>query len=152
MTGKVAALFAPIIKAAKLAAWPVGSIYMSMVATNPGTLFGGTWVRMENRFLLGAGSGYAAGATGGEATHKLTTSEMPSHRHDLFSNTFAWGVTSGFASPVKVDTAIATAGYPTGNSLVTDQGASRFTNYSGSNNAHNNMPPYIAVYMWRRTA
>lgn len=152
MTGKVAALFAPIVKAAKLAAWPVGSIYMSMQATSPAALFGGTWERMEHRFLLGAGSGYAAGTTGGEATHKLTTSEMPSHRHDLFSNTFAWGVTSGFASPVKVDTAIAEAGYPTGNSLVTDQGASRFTNYSGSNNAHNNMPPYIAVYMWRRTA
>ena len=69
MTGKVAALFAPIIKAAKLSAWPIGSIYISMVSTNPGTLFGGTWVRMENRFLLGAGSGYAAGATGGEAAH-----------------------------------------------------------------------------------
>lgn len=47
MTGKVAALFAPIVKAAKLAAWPVGSIYMSMQATSPATLFGGTWVAME---------------------------------------------------------------------------------------------------------
>ena len=86
MTGRLAALFAPIVNAAKLAAWPVGSIYMSMIATSPATLFGGTWVQMENRFLLGAGSGYVAGVTGGEAEHTLTGNEMPSHYHLLAMN------------------------------------------------------------------
>lgn len=62
--------------------WPVGSIYMSVISTNPSTLFGGTWQQLQNRFLLGAGSSYSNGATGGEATHKLTVNEMPSHQHD----------------------------------------------------------------------
>ena len=61
--------------------YPVGSIYMSMNSTSPATLFGGTWVQLPNKFLLGASSTYAAGTTGGEATHKLTTNEMPSHNH-----------------------------------------------------------------------
>ena len=61
--------------------WPVGSIYMSVNSTNPGTLFGGTWQRLKDRFLLGAGDTYAAGSQGGEATHTLTIDEMPAHSH-----------------------------------------------------------------------
>lgn len=135
MTGRVAALFAPIIKAAKLASWPVGSIYMSMVATNPGTLFGGTWVRMENRFLLGAGSGYAAGATGGEAEHTLTENEMPSHYHLIAMNQAGESEYWGPMGAVMQDGYVANTTKP-----------------AGGDQPHNNMPPYIAVYMWRRTA
>ena len=61
--------------------YPVGSIYMSVNNTNPSTLFGGTWQQIQDRFLLAAGATYAAGATGGEATHTLTTDEMPAHSH-----------------------------------------------------------------------
>ena len=61
--------------------YPVGSIYMSVNATNPSALFGGTRVKIEGRFLLGSGGGYSLGATGGEATHTLTTNEMPKHNH-----------------------------------------------------------------------
>ena len=61
--------------------YPVGSIYMSVNSTNPKTLFGGTWVQIKDRFLLAAGTTYKAGATGGEAAHTLTASEMPSHNH-----------------------------------------------------------------------
>ena len=66
-----------------LALYPVGSIYMSVSDTSPASLFGGTWESIGGRFLLGADSAYSAGSTGGEAAHKLTTSEMPSHTHDM---------------------------------------------------------------------
>lgn len=135
MTGRVAALFAPIIKAAKLASWPVGSIYMSMIATSPATLFGGTWVQMENRFLLGAGSGYVAGATGGEAEHTLTGNEMPSHYHLLAMNQAG---ESEYWGPMCA--------------AMQDGYMVNMTKPAGGDQPHNNMPPYIAVYMWRRTA
>lgn len=135
MIGRIAALIAPLVQAAKLAAWPVGSIYMSMVSTNPGTLFGGTWVRMENRFLLGAGSGYAAGATGGEAEHTLTGNEMPSHYHLLAMNQAG---ESEYWGPMCA--------------AMQDGYMVNMTKPAGGDQPHNNMPPYIAVYMWRRTA
>ncbi len=135
MTGRLAALFAPIVNAAKLAAWPVGSIYMSMIATSPATLFGGTWVQMENRFLLGAGSGYVAGATGGEAEHTLTGNEMPSHYHLLAMNQAG---ESEYWGPMC--------------SAMQDGDMFNMTKPAGGDQPHNNMPPYIAVYMWRRTA
>ena len=64
--------------------YPVGAIYMSVNSTNPKALFGGTWVQIKDRFLLAAGTIYKAGATGGEATHTLTESEMPSHKHAVY--------------------------------------------------------------------
>lgn len=135
MTGRLAALFAPIVNAAKLASWPVGSIYMSMIATSPATLFGGTWVQMENRFLLGAGSGYVAGATGGEAEHTLTGNEMPSHYHLLAMNQAG---ESEYWGPMCA--------------AMQDGYMVNMTKPAGGDQPHNNMPPYIAVYMWRRTA
>lgn len=141
MTGKIAALFAPIIKAAKLSAWPVGSIYMSMQATNPATLFGGTWERIAyGRMLIGAdNASYPAGSTGGEATHKLTASEMPSHIHsvDRPPYTYAEWTDGGEVYAQQSSTA---------------RWAKGSTDSVGGNQPHNNMPPYIAVYIWRRTA
>lgn len=76
--------------------WPVGSIYMSVNSTNPGTLFGGTWQQIKDRFLLACGSTYANGATGGEATHALTVNEMPTHKHLSGNvNSSVKGTTSG---------------------------------------------------------
>lgn len=64
------------------AVYPVGSIYMSMVETNPSVLFGfGTWEQVKDRFLLASGDDYNVGATGGEAKHTLTSDEMPTHKH-----------------------------------------------------------------------
>ena len=79
-----------VISSSALAAYPVGSIYMSVNSTSPATLFGGTWVRLKDKFLLGAGDTYTAGDTGGAATHTLTTSEMPSHSHGLNSHTHSY--------------------------------------------------------------
>lgn len=116
--------------------YPVGSIYMSASATSPETLFGGTWESIGGRFLLGADATYAAGSTGGEATHTLTNDEMPAHQHLIYMNGEA--STGGFWGPNNI----------TPQSTVN----ANATGTSGGNQPHNNMPPYLAVYMWKRTA
>ena len=63
--------------------YPVGSIYWSSNNTNPGTLFGGTWTQIKDKFVLAAGDSYSNGATGGAATVTLTVSNMPSHSHSF---------------------------------------------------------------------
>lgn len=113
--------------------YPVGSIYMSVNSTSPATYFGGTWARIQDTFLLAAGSSYAAGATGGEATHTLTVDEMPSHRH---SESQCKSVSN------QINGGSYSSGDPT----------SGYTGYAGGGKAHNNMPPYLAVYVWKRTA
>ena len=120
--------------------FPVGYIYLSTVATNPKDLFGGTWERLKDRFLLAAGDTYSAGATGGEATHKLTVEEMPSHTHSAAVN----GGTDSYGSSRTTigNFSIKTQGYTDGSTIFS----------TGGGAAHNNMPPYLAVYMWKRTA
>lgn len=119
--------------------YPVGSIYMSLSSTDPKTLFGGTWERLKDRFLLAAGDRYSAGATGGEATHTLTKDEMPSHNHYAAINggTDSYGqnrtTIGSFANKAQ--------GYSDSSTIFA----------TGGGHAHNNMPPYLAVYMWKRT-
>ena len=67
--------------------YPVGSIYMSVNNTNPGTLFGGTWEQIQGKFLLGQSSGHAGGSTGGAETVTLTTAQLPSHTHSVPAHT-----------------------------------------------------------------
>ena len=129
--------------------YPVGSIYMSVNNTNPGTLFGGTWTQIQDRFLLAAGSTYSAGATGGAATHTLTAAQLP--KITSYFDIRAWG--SG--NPITVGTNYTSGNgskmnnFPTNSTSVTSQ---RVTHTFGSGNAHNNMPPYLVVYVWQRTA
>lgn len=123
--------------------YPVGSIYMSVNSTSPATLFGGSWTQLKDRFLLGAGNSYSNGSTGGSATHILTTAEMPSHRHRTTPNDGYW-VWGGSARNDKPP-ASSTTSYWTRLHDITSE-------YAGGGSAHNNMPPYLAVYMWRRTA
>lgn len=118
-------------------AYPVGAIYLSVTDVNPAALFGGTWERIGGRFLLGADSTYAAGSTGGEAANTLTVGEMPKHNHDV-DNLNA----SGNATPFMTVQAQDKKGF----------GGNVKTMYAGGNQPHNNLPPYLAVYMWRRTA
>ena len=121
--------------------YPVGAIYISTVDTSPASLFGGTWERLKDRFLLAAGDTYAAGATGGEAEHTLTVNEMPQHNHD-FNASYP-----DIATGSEVNGKILAGG-------DSNQWLWNFarTNDSGGNAPHNNMPPYLAVYMWARTA
>ena len=117
-------------------AYPVGSIYMSVNSTSPATLFGGTWQRIQDRFLIAAGPTYKAGGTGGEAEHVLTVNEMPSHRHTEIYNPASNGT---FIRAGGAHVALA----------ATKQ---TYTGYSGGGQSHNNMPPYLSVYVWKRTA
>lgn len=118
-------------------AYPVGAIYLSVTEVNPSTLFGGTWERIGGRFLLGADSTYAAGSTGGEASHTLTVDEMPKHNHEIDNLNAA-----GNATPYMTVQAQDKKGY----------GGNVQTMFAGGGKAHNNLPPYLAVYMWVRTA
>ena len=136
-------------------AYPVGAIYLSVTDANPAALFGGTWERIsQGRFLIGAGANVAnstnywgeypadkenfpAGEMGGEVTHTLTVNEMPSHTHPErleWSNIKAWGLT----------------GTGQDANAVVDQGTT--TSATGGGKAHNNMPPYLVCYMWRRVS
>lgn len=126
------------INEALLNIYPIGSIYMSVNSTNPGTLFGGTWEQIKDKFLLSAGDTYSAGSTGGEATHILTVDEIPSHNH-LYINDGNYGITAG-----------ASALNPVWGSRDGTTGAT--TGSTGGDQPHNNMPPYLTVYVWKRTA
>lgn len=114
--------------------YPVDSIFLSFKNTNPKTYLGGDWIQLKDRFLIGAGGDYAVNATGGEVTHTLTVDEMPAHTHTFKKRTWT---SSGNCWREGV------------NAAETETGT---TSSTGGGAAHNNMPPYLAVYMWKRTA
>lgn len=173
--------------------YPVGSIYMSVGSTSPATLFGGTWVQIEDTFLLASGTNYANGATGGEASHTLTASEsgLPAHTHGFTQPSVALGSHSHYAVDADTDrwfveavnesvanTTVASS--TSGNRRVYGLSASSGNPFTRSKttgptelgsktatggavgavtggaknatSAHNNMPPYLAVNVWKRTA
>lgn len=118
---------------------PVGIYITLSVDTDPATLWGGTWERLEEgRTLIAAGSTYTAGSTGGEATHTLINSEMPSHNHAIWYPNESAGNNS------------AQIGYPSVASKSTYYAVGSNTGDVGGGEAHNNMPPYLAVYIWHR--
>ena len=144
--------------------YPVGSVYISFNNNSPANFIGGTWERLVNRFLYAATNDI--GGTGGEATHMLTTDELPSHSHDIpelkgktnktGGHSHKYGSSRDLASPgSNHGTAFQASGYDTSTSGEHEHtvSISSSSTYSiGENKAHNNMPPYINVYMWKRTA
>lgn len=129
--------------------YPVGSIYLSVNDTNPGTFIGGTWEQIKDRFLLAAGDTYAAGSTGGEATHTLTVDEMPKHRHS--SDTYQNGYPSSFTEKDNYCTWVNRGAQSNNGPNYGESGPVR-TSWVGGSKPHNNMPPYLAVYMWKRVS
>ena len=117
---------------------PVGSIYQSTDSTSPADLFGGSWEQIKDRFLLAAGDSHDAGSTGGEEEHILTAAEMANHTHgyDYTGQSDATGT-----GAIKIVSPNGTANAYTGKAT---------SNCGGQ--AHNNMPPYLSVYTWHRTA
>lgn len=141
ITAAYTAAIAAAITAAKSAVHPVGSIYTNVTGVNPGTELGfGTWVSFgSGRVLVGHNGSDTDFDTveevGGEKTHTLTESEMPHHRHGIFTTS---GDTTGAGSlPNR-----------------TNDGGSfdQYTDYSGNGESHNNLQPYIVVFFWKRTA
>lgn len=127
------------------AMYPVGSIYLTMSSDNPSVLFGGTWERIESRFLYGTINGQGVGTTGGEETHTLTVNEMPSHSHN---NTNGSNRFLGYST----STSDTTSGFTSGNLWNGTGKANTTIQNTGGGQAHNNMPPYIMVNIWKRTA
>lgn len=122
---------------------PIGSIYWSTNITSPETLFGGTWEQIKDTFILAAGDSYSAGSTGGEANHTLTIDELPSHRHYLkYGNVYIGYLNSNAAQ--------------SNNQALYKYNVSRedalYGEDMGRNQPHNNMPPYLVAYCWKRTA
>lgn len=146
--GGIAATPAAVKKAiaeAKLAAWPVGSIYITVSNTSPAALFGGTWERISERFLLGASSSYPAGGTGGEFAHTLTQSELPNYSLSVTNGSNVIRSKTGNSADAYVQTQSGGWGIPNWESKTVTVAS------GGSGKAHNNMPPYLAVNMWKRT-
>ena len=121
--------------------YPVGSIYMSINSKNPSELFGGTWERIaKGKTLVGVDESdtdfNTSQKTGGEKTHTLTINEMPSHTHQYL-------LSYGGNDPAS--------GFNYGNTLAGTFDA-HFSKATGGGQAHNNMPPYLVVYMWKRVS
>lgn len=170
--------------------YPVGSLYMSVNAVNPATLFGfGTWTQIKDTFLLAAGDTYANAATGGSATVSLSTSQLPAHNHTASTNSTGahthsrgsmnvWGAYDpykGFVSATyegcfydngqsgnavasgttDKSRKVAFSGDRNWSGSTSSNGAHTHTvtvNNAGQGEAHDNMPPYLAVNIWKRVA
>lgn len=150
--------------------YPIGSIYMSINDINPKVYYGGEWERIEDKFLLACGTKHPNGSTGGEEKHTLTKDEMPSHTHTQNNHNHDFGPDStykvprthndnwGYSSPMNITH---TSGsnywvYSTSNrdgiAEISNTASTTATNQNaGGGQAHNNMPPFLAVYMWVRT-
>ena len=154
-----------------LKSYPVGSIYVSNQNTNPGTIFGGTWVSFgTGRTIVGVDTSQSEfntiEKTGGEKTHTLSVSEIPSHNHTV--NGIAAGTANSSPARLRLQADGNLVLYGSNGSALWNSGtnaSSQPKNYrqvtigedgtsgsSGSGGSHNNLQPYITVYMWKRTA
>lgn len=155
--------------------YPVGSIYMSVNNVSPQTFLGGTWTSINGRFLLGAGANTAntdntygslaanqinrsVNEQGGEVKHTLTITEMPSHEHDtsMFINNDIKSKYAKYGVNINQHPNSGMNEYymdpVDGNEAAELNEVAMLTNSEGYGGSHNNMPPYLVVYMWKRTA
>ncbi len=137
--------------------YPIGSVYISTQAINPSVLFGGVWKQTaKSRAIVGAGANiantntvygplvagalnFSAGELMGEATHTLTTQEMPSHSHDLYGA--LTGETKAITNTGN-DWAQTTTSFSTGT----------YIKNTGGGQAHNNIMPIEVYYIWKRVS
>lgn len=161
-----------------LASHPINSYYQTDDPRNPGDVYGGTWEQLKDKMLISAGDEFAFGTTGGRSSVTLATGNLPSHSH-TWSNTHNHGISdsghshtygtgyvegdydyrygypylqvgSGHESP-SANRSSSTSGSKTGISVV-NKTISGTTSNTGSGTAFNIMNPYLATYIWRRTA
>ena len=150
--------------------YPVGAIYISAGAVSPASLFGGTWEQIKDRFLLAASETYKEGGTGGEAAVTLTKDQIPAHNHTAGTLTGTLNIRGKDDSGLDGNTTSAsgvfaakkwsTSAYRMDRASGTESNvvngfsfsATPTINNTGGGAAHSNMPPYLAVYMWKRVS
>lgn len=135
--------------------FPIGSIYMSVNNIDPAEYFGGVWERIQGKFLLGANDDieeYNAGKMGGEVAHKLTVNEMPSHNHYPSDQGANWVPATAYFSRTQVATGKSGKYIPAPDSAGINGWKWAGTSMIGGNQTHNNMPPFLSVYIWKRIA
>ena len=120
--------------------YPVGTYYWSQRDKNPGELFGGKWEKIQGKFLFAENNNHKAGTEGGEEVHKLTINEIPTHNHGFPKNLCSY----------KNIPDIQIGGGGGTKKLYENDGAIGNTKDIGGGQPHNNMPPFIAAYCWRR--
>lgn len=155
--------------------YPIGSIYTSVMDTSPETLFGGTWEEISGRFLLGAGTStdannetktFSGGDSNGEYNHVLTTRQLPAHSHSVslgdaggHSHTYVDRYRGSGSAGISYGTSVADNVFS--NSIIEFTAETSYAGQhthtvtignTGDGEAHNNMPPYLVVYMWKRVA
>ena len=159
------------------AIYPVGSIYMSVNNTPPSLLFGGTWEQIEDTFLLASGSAYTAGDTGGSADAVVVKHNHTQNPHNHTQNSHGHLPSGGdgrrfMSSPKgcgwseRAGSNISGSGYyyvatnstshnvyneDIGTTVATNQAATATNKEAGVDGTGKNMPPYLAVFMWKRT-
>lgn len=157
--------------------YPVGSVYMSVNSTSPASFLGGTWQRIQDRFLLAAGSTYTAGATGGSATHTpsgtvgdtaLTEAQLPnitgtlplrqmvytdgSNINLIIADAMQGVFTATESLPLSRE-GVANSNFDSNISCAKlEFGSDETHTHTFTGNAGDTMPPYMAVYIWQRTA
>ena len=152
--------------------YPVGSIYMSMIGTNPGTLFGkGNWnLIAPGRVLVGIDSSdndfNTVRKDGGSKTHTLGINEMPSHTHIQNAHTHTQNAhkhaQSAYTSNSAQNNTYPSYGYSSGtlytitngtnDATAVNQNFTAVNQNTGGGNAHNNLQPYLTCYIWERIA
>ncbi len=151
--------------------YPIGSIYMSVNNVSPEIFIGGKWETLQDRFLVGAGNTYKVNSTGGANTVSLSTNNLPAHTHGsiklngVFDFTGSYMLnqaeanhveyTTGIVSVEKISQYIAVNKTTAGNDTRSRKSRVRINathehTSVGSGIAHENRPPYLAVYMWKR--
>lgn len=154
--------------------YPIGSIYLSVSSVNPGTLFGGTWTQITDKFLIGASATYPVNTSGGTTTHSHT---VPSHVHPEGNHTHSLGDSAWadlFYGNASFITREISAGFTSNNSKAVSGGQTARNNWESygtalggttygmtssvntgecgglTSGATSVLPPYFAVYMWQR--
>ena len=125
--------------------YPVGRIYMSVNGTSPASLFGGTWEMLHDYFLLAAGPNYSAGSTGGNSEILIEANNLPEHTHTIVTTSNS-GDLSGNGNMLKLPADYGSTSNGQGNTAVSTN-----TNVTAKNPV-SIMPPYLAVYTWKRVA
>ena len=125
--------------------YPVGSIVISNTNNSPGTYLGGSWARIQDVFPYFGYTKHAPGVTGGEETHTLTTSEIPSHTHGERMHVANIG-----SRPLVGGSGTISGMQSSQSGAVEEGGAQEQTESAGGGSSHNNMPPYQSFYAWRR--